>query len=436
MLGRLSIAGLLRLLLIVIAAALIGIQTLRWEQRDVFVFSSPVQPGTTITAEMLTTAAFPKAASFPGIVEDPTDIVGAVAAVNIPANIPLQKSFFSARCNPVGLGSDPNFPFATLEDYPKRKIGIPVDYPRQTAGLVGIGDYVDIAWAPRAPSGGAGAQPQFLLQRVHIVGLRTPDGSDAAANRGSGGISLPFGGGGGGAEISHLVIAIDIKQFQTLLPIAADLIYIRADASQALMPEVPVASTSYAQTCAEEEPTDDPDASPSPSGSPTPQPSSSADAGLPVGWSRVSLFGDRFSIGMPEEPTASTAPGTTVIGNTVSIFAATGDNKTVYQVASSAPVTAPGSLNEINAMLRLVVDEQASRLELTVADSTPEQVFGRPGVSFSYSPKTPGGFIGRGYAVHLSEQGRWIFWVAIAPPGNSIGLTEEAFIDSAQLSVE
>lgn len=435
MFGRLSIAGFLRLMLIVIAAALIGIQSLRWEQRTVFVFATAVEPGTSITAEMLTTASFPKAASFPGLVDDPADIVGSVASVSIPANIPLQKSFFSARCNPVGLGSDPRFPYATIEDLPKRKIPLPVDYPRQTAGLVGIGDYVDIAWAPPSQGQGGGAQPQFLLQRVHVIGLRTPDGGDAAASRG-GGLSLPFSGGGG-VEISHIVIAIENRQFQTLLPLSAALIYIRADSTQPLMPDVPVASTSYTQTCAEDEIDPlEPTPSPGSSESPAPSPSSSTDASLPAGWSRVALFADRFSIGLPKTPTASSATGSTTTGSNVSIFESENDKGVAFRVASATPANGPGSIDEINAMLRIVIDEQARLLDLNVGQASPAQIAGRAGMAFDYTPKAAGGFIGRGQALYLNDQKRWILWVAIVPPGNTVGLTEEAFITSARVEVQ
>ena len=432
MFGRLSIAGLLRLMLIVIAAGLIGIQTLRWEQRTVFVFANAVEPGTSITAEMLSTASFPKAASFPGLVDDPAAIVGSVAAVAIPANIPLQRSFFSARCNPVGLGSDPNFPYATLEDLPKRKYAFPIDL-RQTAGLVGLGDYVDIAWRPPA-QGGIGARPQFLLQRVHIVGLRAPDGTDAAINRG-GGISLPFGGGG--AEVSHIVIALTVEQLSTLEPLNTSLIYVRADANQPLMPDVPIASTSYTQTCAEEEeePVVTPSPSPGASGEPSPSPSSPTDSTLPSGWKRVTLVDGAFSVGMPKDPAGSTITGSAAIGSSIATYRAEAVNKTIFEVATGTATETPASIAQIQALLKLVIDEQAERFGTTASDITQAQIAGRTGFSFRLAPAGTGGSIGSGRVAYTSE-GRWILWVVIAPPGNSIGLAEESYLASARIEVQ
>jgi hypothetical protein len=268
---------------------------------------------------------------------------------------------------------------------------------------------------------------------VHIVGLRAPDGTDAAINRG-GGISLPFGGGG--TEVSHIVIALTVEQLSTLEPLNSSLIYVRADANQPLMPDVPIASTSYTQTCAEEE---DPEVTPSPSpdasGSPAPSPSSSTDSTLPSGWKRVALVDGAFSIGMPKDPASSTATGSAAIGASIAVYRAEAANKTVFEVASGKAGETPASIAQIQALLKLVIDEQAERFGTTASDITQAQIAGRTGFSFRLAPAGTGGSIGSGRVAYTSE-GRWILWVAIAPPGNSIGLTEESYLTSARIEVQ
>jgi hypothetical protein len=38
--------------------------------------------------------------------------------------------------------------------------------------------------------------------------------------------------------------------------------------------------------------------------------------------------------------------------------------------------------------------------------------------------------------VAYTSEGRWILWVVIAPPGNSLGLAEESYLASARIEVQ
>jgi hypothetical protein len=123
-----------------------------------------------------------------------------------------------------------------------------------------------------------------------------------------------------------------------------------------------------------------------------------------------------------------------VIGQTITVYRSEAD-RTIFEVASGVAAEAPSSLSQIQALLRVVADKQALRLDTSAEGFSQSDISGRTGYSFSLSPRSAGGVIGSGRVVYTSE-GRWIFWVAIAPPGNTIGLTERGYLASARIEVQ
>jgi hypothetical protein len=265
--NRLSITGLLRLLFVAAIALLIGAVLLSRESQAMYVLNRQVEPGTVIGSDMVVEGTIPIGVgqSLP-LIRSVDEVVGRVAQIRIEAGVALLNNFFTDRCNPAGLGSDPWFPMATEEDREKLKVFIPADI-RRSGGLVALGDYVNVFRI-------VGEESVFLLQKVHVVGLRTADGQDSARNT-DGGIVVSQPGAGSPTGTAGYVIALDLTNTKKLIGMdPTTLVFVRTDLAAADLPEAPVVSRATVEC----KTAPAPGASPSPSPSPTPKPSDTPSA--------------------------------------------------------------------------------------------------------------------------------------------------------------
>lgn len=205
-----------RIILILIVFASVGlfaVVAFRYQTTNVPTLAVAVAKGDTITAANLRVIPYPANAlvNFSGLITNPAELEGKVAAVPINAGTPLTANLFGA----AGTTKDPRYPAALDADLFNIKYFVPTDIKSSQGGVIRPDDYVDVIF--QDPSAQTAT---FVLQKIHVVGARTASGTNTEGNATSaaGGGSLL--GGGAGATKPTLIIAgylLSVTPTQALL---------------------------------------------------------------------------------------------------------------------------------------------------------------------------------------------------------------------------
>ena len=249
--NRTIISRILQVLLVVVVVAIVLLVVSRFPTTDIPVLTQPVAAGEKITAADIGHAQVPSNFLFSSIVTADDQLIDKTAAVDIAAKEPIKLSELGTPRGTI-KGGDPKFPFANAADVDKLYVWVPVDLARSSGNVVSPGDYVDVLFVSEGRS-------QFVLQKVHVVAMRTADGHDISA--------LPGGDNptGPGVLPAGAILALTKAQAElvtALPPAALNLIWTRVDAPD--LPGVPTGASGDGGTS--------PLASPSPIVGPTPTP--------------------------------------------------------------------------------------------------------------------------------------------------------------------
>jgi Flp pilus assembly protein CpaB len=198
---------------------------------DTVIASVDIPLGTQVRSDMLVVRKVAVASRLPGVVGDPSEVVGQIVRTNVPANAQLTSTMFAS----TGLGQNP----APLLEKGLRAISVQVDQVSGVGTLISVGDRVDAVVGfgggslcqgreftlvvidkttgePKPIQGLSDNTTKLLLQNMQVVGtLLPPVEQPAQAAQGS---PAPTTGGGtalnGQQEI--VVLAVNAQQAEVI----------------------------------------------------------------------------------------------------------------------------------------------------------------------------------------------------------------------------
>ncbi len=133
---------------------------------DVVVARVVVPPRTVLTADALTVKAYPSDLVPPGSFSTTVDVIGKSAAVQITAAQPIVRDQLSVQGSPevTALAIDPGMVM----------VAFPTNDPLTTAGLVSVGDRVDLLATVVQGTGENAKLTQTTIQNLEVVDLLAP----------------------------------------------------------------------------------------------------------------------------------------------------------------------------------------------------------------------------------------------------------------------
>jgi pilus assembly protein CpaB len=124
-----------------------------------------IKPRTVIAADMLASREYPKDLVPQGAVLNPSDVVGQTTIAAVPSGAAVLKQQLASKTN---SGTS-----ATL-DWGKVLVAFPTADPLTAAGLIQIGDHVDILATMNVGAGEAARKTQLTVQDLVVVDVLSP----------------------------------------------------------------------------------------------------------------------------------------------------------------------------------------------------------------------------------------------------------------------
>jgi pilus assembly protein CpaB len=134
------------------------------EQRAVLIASQDIAPRERITDAMFTKQMRPTNSLEPGAIADPTQAVGSLALITIPAGSQLTAS---------EIGTNVAFALPVRLQPGMRAVSIPVDRVKDVSGLIQPGDRVDVIAIPPAKSSGPPPKAVTIFRAVRVLSVGT-----------------------------------------------------------------------------------------------------------------------------------------------------------------------------------------------------------------------------------------------------------------------
>ncbi len=134
------------------------------EQRTVLIAAQDIAPRERITDAMLSKQVRSANAVEPGAISDPSQAVGSLALITIPAGTQLTAS---------EIGTNVAFALPVRLQPGMRAVSIPVDRVKDVSGLIQPGDRVDVIAIPPAKSQGPPPKAVTIFRAIRVLSVGT-----------------------------------------------------------------------------------------------------------------------------------------------------------------------------------------------------------------------------------------------------------------------
>lgn len=132
------------------------------EERAVLVAATDIAPRERITDAMLSKQMRPASALEPGAIADPSQTVGSLALITIPAGSQLTAS---------EIGTNVAFALPVRLQPGMRAVSIPVDRVKDVSGLIQPGDRVDVIAIPPSKSNGPPPKAVTIFRAIRVLSV-------------------------------------------------------------------------------------------------------------------------------------------------------------------------------------------------------------------------------------------------------------------------
>jgi pilus assembly protein CpaB len=134
------------------------------EQRAVLIAAQDIAPRERITDAMLSKQMRPASSVEPGAISDPSQAVGSLALITIPAGTQLTAS---------EVGTNVAFALPVRLQPGMRAVSIPVDRVKDVSGLIQAGDRVDVIAIPPSKSNGPPPKAVTIFRAIRVLAVGT-----------------------------------------------------------------------------------------------------------------------------------------------------------------------------------------------------------------------------------------------------------------------
>lgn len=155
------------------------------EERAVLIAAQDIAPRVRITEAMLSKQMRPASAVEPGAISDPSQAVGSLALITIPAGTQLTAT---------EVGTNVAFALPVRLQPGMRAVSIPVDRVKDVSGLIQPGDRVDVIAIPPQKSGGPPPKAVTIFRAIRVLSvgstLENPSATPSPAEQDAGTVTL------------------------------------------------------------------------------------------------------------------------------------------------------------------------------------------------------------------------------------------------------
>jgi pilus assembly protein CpaB len=132
------------------------------ELRAVLIAAQDIAPRERITDAMLSKQVRPASAAEPGAISDPSQAIGSLALITIPAGTQLTAS---------EIGTNVAFALPVRLQPGMRAVSIPVDRVKDVSGLIQPGDRVDVIAIPPQKSNGPPPKAVTIFRAIRVLSV-------------------------------------------------------------------------------------------------------------------------------------------------------------------------------------------------------------------------------------------------------------------------